>query len=61
MIRVGLALASSDSCSFEDADGMTSRTFPRLEDLPAPPFNFLDPLELVFINDYRNVLSGCFL
>ena len=60
MIRTGAVRPSSESCSCEEANGVSLRVLPRLEDLFAPPLEFLDPLELVFINDNRYVASGRF-
>ena len=61
MILTGAGLASSDSCAAEEASRLGSRALPpRLADLAAQ-FEFLDPLELVFIDDHRNASSSCFL
>jgi hypothetical protein len=61
MIRIGRVPASSDSRSCVEEERVSSRFFPRLEDLFVPALKFLDALELVFINDYRNVPFGRFL
>ena len=61
MIRIGAGFASSDSCAGEEAGGLAfAGLAARLADLAAQ-VEFLDPLELVFIDDYRNAPSCSFL
>jgi hypothetical protein len=61
MIRTSLGFTSSNSCFLAGGGATGSRALaPRLVDLVAQD-GFLDPLELVFIDDYRNASSCCFL
>ena len=60
-MRIGEVRTSPELGSSDEVDDMSFSAFPRVEDLPAPPLKFLAPLELIFINDYRNVPFGRFL
>jgi len=60
MIRIGMGFTSPELIRGEEASGFPSWALLRLLDLAAQ-VEFLEPLKLVLIDDYRNTPSCNFL